>query len=67
MNDIHRYDKGQVPWDGQPNPFKHGSQWEGAFCDLIDAFDTNFFHICFFSSFNYVQVNWLTSRIYKCK
>jgi acyl transferase domain-containing protein len=26
-----RYDNGQVPWDGQPNPFKYACQWQGVF------------------------------------
>eukprot|EP00976_Prorocentrum_cordatum_P096427 1190561-Prorocentrum_minimum.AAC.5 len=29
-----RYDNGQVPWDGQPNPFKYACQWQGVFTGM---------------------------------
>jgi hypothetical protein len=50
VEEAHRYDKGQVPWDGETNPFKHASQWEGAFTKAQEAcFDPQFFRILIFN------------------
>jgi hypothetical protein len=46
VEEAKRFDKGQVPWDGELNPFKHACQWEGAFINLKEtAFDPQFFRI----------------------
>jgi hypothetical protein len=46
VEEAKRYDKGQIPWDGHPSPFKHASQWEGAYIDNKESqFDPQFFRI----------------------